>query len=227
MPKPLTIRFQQYLEFIREYIDQNRCAPTLKEIADHFNVKSSTANKALKELEKKGYLYFGNSPTLGYYIRLPEWHTSGQQMVEVSQIGLVNKYGMLYEFPNTMGHFATLRMNRRNGKLFALQMTAEIPRANLLGGDKLICEKDIPPKPEDICVMMIGPRKYFLVVILEIIPIKYKINETYYTWDPIAYDDRTHDFFMGFAREQGWILETIPESLIYGTVIRMQRDLVY
>jgi len=223
----LTQRQQEYLKFIRNFTAENQFAPLLKEIAQNFNVESSTANKALKTLQEKGHLYFGRSETLGYYIRLPEWHTSGQRMVEVSNIGFVNQYGMLYEFPTLMGHFPTLRMYPRKGKPFVLRLTADIPHTNLLGGDQLFCERDLTPKQDDICIALIGPGKYFLVQILEIFPKDDKVDETHYTWNPIAYYEDTHDYFMEFAQKQGWILETIPESLIYAAVTWMQRDLVY
>ena len=72
MPNDLTPRLRAYLEFIRDYIAQNKSAPMLKEIAQNFNVKSSTANKALEALKEKGYLHFGRSKGTGFYIRLLE-----------------------------------------------------------------------------------------------------------------------------------------------------------
>ena len=178
MPRELTPRLQKYLEFIREYIARNRSAPMLKEIAQHFDVSSPVAIKALKTLQEKGYLYFGRSKTLGFYIRLPEWHTSGQQMVEVSQMGLVDQYGMLYEFPTHMAHFPMLRLNSQNGKLLVLRMAADIPQANLLGRDQLICERGMTPNVDDICVAMIGPEKYCLVSILDVFPRDDEVDET-------------------------------------------------
>jgi hypothetical protein len=148
-------------------------------------------------------------------------------MVEISQLGLVDKYGMLYEFPTKMGHYATLRISSQNGELFALKVAADIPQADLLGHDQLICERGITPNVDDICIALIGPRKYLLVSILEVFPKEDEAGETHFSWNPIAYNDETNDYFMEFAQEQNWILETIPESLIFATVTWMQRQLAF
>jgi hypothetical protein len=148
-------------------------------------------------------------------------------MVETSQIGFVNQYGMLYKFPTQMGHFASLRMNSRNGDLFALKIAADIPQADFVVHDQLICERDLSPNVGDICVIPFGGKRYFLVQIIEAIPGDEDGKETQYSWNFIAYNEATHDYFAGIAEEQGWVLEYIPESLILATVTRMQRHPIH
>ena len=53
MPQDLTDRQQEYLDFIRDYIQENESAPRLDEIAKHFGVTSPTAHKALETLQEK------------------------------------------------------------------------------------------------------------------------------------------------------------------------------
>jgi repressor LexA len=57
MPDMLTDRQQQILDFIAESIHARGFPPTLREIGEHFGIRSTNGvNDHLKALEKKGYL---------------------------------------------------------------------------------------------------------------------------------------------------------------------------
>ena len=57
MNNALTAKQQKVYAFIRDFIDEKKYAPTLKEIVVEINVKATnTAVKYLKALEKKGYI---------------------------------------------------------------------------------------------------------------------------------------------------------------------------
>lgn len=57
MPEPLTRRQQQVLDFISASITERGYPPTLREIGEHFGIKSTNGvNDHLKALEKKGHL---------------------------------------------------------------------------------------------------------------------------------------------------------------------------
>ncbi|HVV86113.1 MAG TPA: transcriptional repressor LexA [Kofleriaceae bacterium] len=57
MPDMLTDRQQQILDFIAESINARGFPPTLREIGEHFGIRSTNGvNDHLKALEKKGYL---------------------------------------------------------------------------------------------------------------------------------------------------------------------------
>lgn len=57
MPDPLTTRQRQILEFITASINERGYPPTLREIGEHFGIKSTNGvNDHLKALEKKGHL---------------------------------------------------------------------------------------------------------------------------------------------------------------------------
>lgn len=57
MPDPLTARQRQILEFITASINERGYPPTLREIGEHFGIKSTNGvNDHLKALEKKGHL---------------------------------------------------------------------------------------------------------------------------------------------------------------------------
>ena len=56
-PKKLTKRQQLVLQYIVHHIDEHGYPPTIREIGDHFEIKSTNGvNDHLKALERKGYL---------------------------------------------------------------------------------------------------------------------------------------------------------------------------
>ena len=156
MPQALTERQREYLEFLRQYIQENESSPRLEEIAAHFRVKSPTAHKALEALQSKGYLYFGRSKTSGFFIRLIERSGSAERVIEIPIAGKVNEYGEVYDFPQMFGHFPTLLVGAEPGEVFALVVMESIPQASLLPQDLLICDYGKRPQPGDICIIPFG-----------------------------------------------------------------------
>lgn len=53
---PLTKRQKQILDFIISGIIQDHCAPTIEEIANHFNVYPNAIQETVEAICKKGYL---------------------------------------------------------------------------------------------------------------------------------------------------------------------------
>ena len=98
MPHAVTPRQREYLEFLRQYIQENESSPRLEEIASHFGVKSPTAHKTLEALQSKGYLYFGRDSISGFFIRLIERAGSAETVIEIPIAGKVNEYGEVYDF---------------------------------------------------------------------------------------------------------------------------------
>jgi SOS-response transcriptional repressor LexA len=226
MPDELTQREQEYMKFIRGYIHDNQSAPRLDEIAGHFYVTSPTAHKVLGSLQEKGYLYFGRTKYAGFFIRLIEHHGSSEPMIEIPIVGKVNRYGELHEFPRLHGQLATLLLASQPGRVYAISMAGDIPQENLLAHDVIIFEEGVTPYPEDICIAPIGEKQY-LIQIVDVIPSSAANGEPYFTWRPIAYDSNMHDYFMDLVQEQDWELDTIPESFIIATALRLSRRLAY
>ena len=89
----LTNRQREYLDFIREFIKQNNCAPRVNEIAKEFHVTSPTVTKTLNVLQDKGYLYFHRDKETGFFIRLWGRKTNLGNLREVPIIGLLDENG--------------------------------------------------------------------------------------------------------------------------------------
>lgn len=219
MSHALTPRQREYLEFIRQYIQNNESSPRLEEIASHFGVTSPAAHNTLKSLQNNGYLYFGRSKFSGFFIRLIESYGLAETVIEIPIVGKVNKYGEAFEFPSGLGHFATLLLDSEPGELFAVIMVGEIPQEEILAHDVIIFEQGITTRPGDICIAPIG-KKQFLIQIDEQI-------ETKFTWHPLAFDKDNPEYFTNLLREQDWQRETIPESFIIATALRLTRRLAF
>lgn len=88
MPHALKHRQREYLDFLRQFIQENEDSPRLDEIDAHFGIKSPTAHKTLEALQRKGYLYFGrDSVSVKDPILVP--FESGKIMASLGHIGRV------------------------------------------------------------------------------------------------------------------------------------------
>ncbi len=54
--KGLTLKQQEILDYIEEFSRREGMAPTVYEIADHFDIKSATSFAHLRALQRKGYV---------------------------------------------------------------------------------------------------------------------------------------------------------------------------
>ncbi len=55
--RPMTHRQRQVLDFIRDKVSDSHCPPTVREICDHFDIRSTNGVRVILEaLEKKGHL---------------------------------------------------------------------------------------------------------------------------------------------------------------------------
>jgi SOS-response transcriptional repressor LexA len=244
MPHALTPRQREYLEFIREYIAQNESSPRLEEITEHFGVKAPTAHKMLEALQRKGYLYFGRDSVSGYFIRLVERAGAREIMIEVPIAGRVDKNGELYDFPEKLGHFATVLQGAKPDEVFALAVMEDIPQASILAQDLIIFDRGKSPQPGDICIGPIGTR-FFLIqigsksfdedtpslVMAQDYPIPEDLTDAELGqklhWYPLAYDEGTHDMFIQIAEEQEWGIVELPTDMIVATALRLSRALAF
>jgi len=244
LPHSLTSRQQEYLEFVRAYIQANESSPRLEQISKHFQVKSPTAHKILETLQSKGYLYFGRDPNSGFFIRLIERAGSAEVVMEVPITGRVGAYGEVYDFPQNLGHFASVFVGAAPCSVSALMVTEDIPQASILAGDLIIFDLEKKPQPGDICIGPIGERFFLLkiasktldkeflsYVSAERYPIPENLSdpdrEQLLNWYPLVYDEGTHDWFTKVAEEQDWPVAPIKPEFIVATALRLTRALAF
>jgi len=242
LPHALTDLQKEYLTFIREYIRENECSPRLEELAEHFQVKSPTAHKILQELMRKGYLYFRRDPVSGFFIRLIERAGSTEMVTEVPIAGRIGTLGEVYDFPQELGHFASVFVGSSAEKLFALVVMKPIPGVSITDDDLIIFDQGKKPQPGDICIGPIGDRLFLIRVAGKTIDKEVQSFETtiwysmpedlidpdleqYLNWYPLAYDEDFHDRFIAIADEQKFPITALPSNFIVATALRLSRAL--
>jgi SOS-response transcriptional repressor LexA len=244
LPHSLTDLQREYLDFLRQYIQKNESSPRLEEIAGHFKVKAPTAHKILETLQSKGYLYFGRDPNSGFFIRLIERAGSSEIVMEVPIAGRVGEYGEVYDFPQNLGHFASVFVGVAPTEVFALAVTKNIPQASILSGDLIIFDVHKKPQPGDICIGPIGKRLFFLQIAsktydkntisfetAQAYPIPEKLTnlelDQLLNWHPLAYDEMTHDWFTKVAEDESWPIAPLKPEFIVATALRLSRALAF
>ena len=244
MPYALTDRQKEYLEFIRNYIRENESSPRLEEIADHFGVKPPTAHKVLRTLETKGYLYFRRDSLTGFFIRLIERAGSPESVVEVPVVGKLDRYGEVLDFPEMVGHFASVLVGSQLDEIFALYCTVDIPEASLLENDIIIFDRGKKPQPGDICIGPIGNRLFLLRVhsktfdrdtpnplLAQDYPIPDDLShpelDQDLNWYPLAHTDESHEYYLQVAEEERWPIKPLSPDLVLATALRLTRVLAF
>lgn len=81
--RPLTHRQRQVLEFIRDRVRDTHCPPTVREICEHFDIRSTNGVRVILEaLEKKGHLK--RSPRLSRGLSVVESEANAQTELPAS-----------------------------------------------------------------------------------------------------------------------------------------------
>jgi SOS-response transcriptional repressor LexA len=243
MPHALTERQKECLDYIRGYIAENESSPRLEEIASYLGVKSPTAHKLLEALQSKGYLYFGRDKVSGFFVRLIDRAGSAETMVEIALAGKIDGYGEVFDFPQELGHFASVLIGSKPDEVFALVVMEDIPQASMLASDFIIFDWGKKPQPGDICIAPIGDR-FFLVqvtsssfedtpslVAAQYYPIPEKLArpdpDLVLNWYPLAHNEATHDYFIQVAEVQRWQIGPLDPKLVVATAMRLIRALAF
>lgn len=137
IPK-LTERQKMVWNYVIHTIDKHGYPPTLREIGDHMNIRSTNGvNDHLKALERKGYLKKGNLRARALTPLFPKGKKKGQtkangktkakahEMIQISVLGKVaagQPIARLEHSENTF-HFDPQLIGSPNEKVFALQVT--------------------------------------------------------------------------------------------------------
>jgi len=245
MPHAITNRQREYLEFLRGYIKENESSPRLEEIAEHFGVKSPTAHKTLKALMNRGYIIFGRTKKTGFFVRLIERAGTAEMVYEVPVVGTVDGFGMLHDFPKLVDHFPSVLQGIKPENVAAVIVTQDIPEANILSQDILICDMGKRPQPGDLAILPFGLQSetFFLCKIHKLtmdkdmpnmevandyplpeIMIDEELGQKLY-WSPIAFSEETQEYYFGLMEKADVPLGPIPPEYIMATVLRLTRNL--
>jgi repressor LexA len=171
MPEGLTQRQREILDYISMSIDQRGFPPTLREIGQHFGIRSTNGvNDHLKALEKKGYLSrdtlksramrpigVGTSPGIAPALAGMALAGLGEEFVEVQVVGRVAAGQPLLAVENVQD---TVKVDRfflgATREVFALRVVGEsMIEDGIFDGDYVFVKKTATAGRGEIVVAMI------------------------------------------------------------------------
>ncbi|MFC1718749.1 transcriptional repressor LexA [Candidatus Poribacteria bacterium] len=157
MRKELTKRQQQILDFITGYVRDTGYPPTVREIANAFDMSSKGAYDHLKAIEKKGYIR--RDPTKPRAIEIMDFmhgRTHGS-VVEVPVVGKVAAGEPLLATQNIERTLSLSSDMVRTEEPFALRIKGDsMIEAGILEGDYVIVKQQRDAEQGDIVVALIG-----------------------------------------------------------------------
>ena len=173
MSEPLTDRQEKILAFIKKSIQEQGYPPTIREIGEHFGIRSTNGvNDHLKALERKGYLLRGElksralsvidggrSPARLLRMSRRELSAVGEgEVVQVPVVGKVAAGEPILAQENITDHVRIDSMLLGDGgrKVFALRVSGDSMIGDgILDGDYIFVRKQLQADPGEIVVAMI------------------------------------------------------------------------
>lgn len=152
--KTLTKRQQEVLDFIASYIDGHAYPPTIREIADHFEISVKGAYDHVKALEKKGKLHIGENRSRTLEIVRKE--KADRTVVEVPLLGVVAAGKPIFAEENFSGSVPVPADFVRAASCFALTVRGDSMKdVGIFHGDIAVIEKRPTAENGEIVVAMI------------------------------------------------------------------------
>ena len=150
----LTDRQREIYEYIREVIMAHGRPPTMREIGEQFNIRSTNGvREALAVIEKKGYIR--REPYLSRGIELVEDIPTAVTPIPI--VGRVAAGLPLLAVENIEGHVAVDQSYLPSGEVFSLRVTGESMRdEGIKDGDLVLVKKQDTAHKGDIVVAVIG-----------------------------------------------------------------------
>ena len=141
--KGLTEKQRNILNFSEDFMEVNIMAPTVYEIAEHFNIKTSTVFAHLRSLQKKNYM---TRSSKARSINLSRPRNKGRRPSGICTIPVYEKDGMRSGKP--LYYDSSLLKNSLDfRKLFAVKVSdASMSAAGILDGDIVLAEVDDKPE---------------------------------------------------------------------------------
>jgi len=173
MSEPLTDRQEKILTFIKKSIHEQGYPPTIREIGEHFGIRSTNGvNDHLKALERKGYLLRGElksralsvidggrSPARLLRMSRRELSAVGEgEVVQVPVVGKVAAGEPILAQENITDHVRidSVLLGDSGRKVFALRVSGDSMIGDgILDGDYIFVRKQLQAGPGEIVVAMI------------------------------------------------------------------------
>ena len=173
MSDPLTDRQEKILAFIKKSIQDQGYPPTIREIGEHFGIRSTNGvNDHLKALERKGYLLRGELKSRALSVidggrsparllRMSRRELSAVGDGEVVQVPVVGKDAagepiLAQENITDNVRIDSVLLGNGGRKVFALRVSGDSMIGDgILDGDYIFVRKQLQADPGEIVVAMI------------------------------------------------------------------------
>lgn len=152
--KTMTARQQAVLDFIADYLEAHAYPPTIREIADGFEISVKGAYDHVKALEKKGKLRLGENRSRALELVKDERHD--RSVVEVPLLGVVAAGKPIFAEENFSGRIPIPSDMVRSANCFALTVRGDSMKdAGIFHGDIAVIEECQVAENGEIVVAMI------------------------------------------------------------------------
>ena len=160
--KGLTGRQEEALNYIKDYIDEHRYPPTIREIAASFNISVKGAYDHIKALEKKGRIRCDGNRSRTIEI-LDRQEEREPETIQIPILGRVAAGQPLFAEENYDGMLHMPASSFGTGKFFALSVSGDsMQDIGILDGDTAIFNQKNTAENGDIVVAMIDDEAYTL-----------------------------------------------------------------
>jgi repressor LexA len=170
MAELLTERQEKILSFIKKSIQDQGYPPTIREIGEHFGIRSTNGvNDHLKALERKGYLMRGELKSRALSVidggrsgalpaRFPKTVRLGGEIAEIPVVGKVAAGAPILAQENITDHVRidSMLLGDSGRRVFALKVSGDSMIGDgILDGDYIFVRKQLQANPGEIVVAMI------------------------------------------------------------------------
>jgi len=154
--KELTERQKDVLSFIAGYLKGHSYPPTIREIADHYEISVKGAHDHITALRRKGFLKQADKRPRTMELTHAV-NDESSDMMEIPLLGTVAAGAPILAEENFDGNIVLHRsLLRKNKKYFALKVKGDsMTGAGILEGDTAIIEKQNVVKNGEIAVAVI------------------------------------------------------------------------
>ena len=154
----LSPRQRETLQWVKAFIRQNGMPPTVREIGDAFDIKSSSVFDLLKALERKGCLYRRDRGARSLMITGErDRRQSGSGTVELPVVGRIPAGKPIEAIEPRLGTVPVSKDLLRGHDAYALKVEGQsMVEAGILDGDYVIVRKQETADDGDIVVALIG-----------------------------------------------------------------------
>ena len=153
--KGLTVRQKKVLDYIKEYIEEEKYPPTIREIADYLGISVKGSYDHVKALEKKSYIKCRGNRSRAIEVLATE-EEGGVYVMEIPILGNVAAGKPLFAEENFDGVVKLPSDYLGRGKYFALNVQGDSMKdAGIIDGDVAIVTHQQTAENGDIVVAMI------------------------------------------------------------------------